>query len=128
MQHFKFVNWWIRGFVFWCHEQVMRLVFSWKYVVSTSHDLNLTIFTSTSDLHFFTFSSDLRSFFVVVMNHFLSITSMCTVNIFVTKDQSKVNIFLGPIRSWQVKCVKHSKRFDLVFVCHYYFSVLLLFR
>ena len=22
MQHFKFVNWRIRGFVFWCHEQV----------------------------------------------------------------------------------------------------------
>ena len=22
MQHFKLVNWWIRGFVFWCHEQV----------------------------------------------------------------------------------------------------------
>ena len=22
MQHFKFVNWWIRGFVFWCHKQV----------------------------------------------------------------------------------------------------------
>ena len=22
MQHFKFVNWWIRGFVFWCHQQV----------------------------------------------------------------------------------------------------------
>ena len=95
-------------------------------MASNSHDLNLnTIFTSITDLHFFTFSSDLRSFFVVVMNHFLSIT-MCTVNIMVTKDQSKVNIFLGPIRSWQVKCVKRSKRFDLVFVCH--FSVLLLFR
>ena len=23
MQHFKFVNWWIRGFVFWCHEHVI---------------------------------------------------------------------------------------------------------
>ena len=22
LQHFKFVNWRIRGFVFWCHEQV----------------------------------------------------------------------------------------------------------
>ena len=22
MQHFKFVNWWIRGFVLWCQEQV----------------------------------------------------------------------------------------------------------
>ena len=22
MQHFKFVNWWICGFVSWCHEQV----------------------------------------------------------------------------------------------------------
>ena len=22
MQHFRFVKWWIRGFVFWCHEQV----------------------------------------------------------------------------------------------------------
>ena len=24
MQHFKFVNWWIRGFLFWCHEQVIK--------------------------------------------------------------------------------------------------------
>ena len=23
MQRFKFVNWWIRGFVFWCHKQVI---------------------------------------------------------------------------------------------------------
>ena len=23
MQHFKLVNSWIRGFVFWCHEQVI---------------------------------------------------------------------------------------------------------
>ena len=22
LQYFKFVNWWIRGFVFWCHEQI----------------------------------------------------------------------------------------------------------
>ena len=22
MQHFELVNWWIRGFVFWCQEQV----------------------------------------------------------------------------------------------------------
>ena len=26
MQHFKFVNWWTGGFVFWCHEQVNRLL------------------------------------------------------------------------------------------------------
>ena len=25
MQHFKFVNWWILGFVFWCHEQDNRV-------------------------------------------------------------------------------------------------------
>ena len=25
MQHFKFVNWRIRGFVYWCHKQVKSL-------------------------------------------------------------------------------------------------------
>ena len=25
MQHYKFVNLWIHGFVFWCHEQVISL-------------------------------------------------------------------------------------------------------
>ena len=24
LQHFEFVNWWARGFIFWCHEQVIR--------------------------------------------------------------------------------------------------------
>ena len=24
MQHFKLVNWWVRGFVFWFHEQVIK--------------------------------------------------------------------------------------------------------
>ena len=31
MQHFKFVNWRIRGFVFWCHEQV-KYIFSFSLV------------------------------------------------------------------------------------------------
>ena len=26
MQHFKLVNWWNRGFAFWCQEQVIRFV------------------------------------------------------------------------------------------------------
>ena len=25
---FKFVNWWIRGFIFWCHEQVKKQFFT----------------------------------------------------------------------------------------------------
>ena len=30
LQHFKFVNWWIRAFVFfWCHEQVKRSYTGW---------------------------------------------------------------------------------------------------
>ena len=30
MQHFKLVNWRIRGFVFWCHEQVTSFQLSWQ--------------------------------------------------------------------------------------------------
>ena len=28
MKHFKFVNWWIRSFVFWCHEPVTTRLIS----------------------------------------------------------------------------------------------------
>ena len=33
MQHFKLVNWRIRGFVFWCHEQVMSEVIFWSLYI-----------------------------------------------------------------------------------------------
>ena len=36
LQHFKFVNWWIRGFVFWCHEQVLRIQNNQELKYSTS--------------------------------------------------------------------------------------------
>ena len=38
MQHFKFVNWLIWGFVFWCHEQViiLGLLPEFKYCVAES--------------------------------------------------------------------------------------------
>ena len=49
MQHFKFENWRIRGFDFWCHEQVnYYLVLFWrnkhKQRIHQSRILNLRIF------------------------------------------------------------------------------------
>ena len=37
MQHFKFVNWWIRGFVFWRHEQVNSHTLSFWYTLKLGY-------------------------------------------------------------------------------------------
>ena len=39
MQHFKFVNWWIGGFVFLCHEQITYFVKS--YHMYTKYQIRL---------------------------------------------------------------------------------------
>ena len=38
LQHFKFVNWWIRGFIFWSHKQVILYKFLKKAVLQLPVD------------------------------------------------------------------------------------------
>ena len=77
MQHFKLVNWRIRGFVFWCHEQVIYCCFlvTWepssnrriKLFYNTKFDLYILIIkkTNLSNLPQWIDITDLHTFIVV---------------------------------------------------------------
>ena len=54
MQHFQFVNWWIGGFVFWCHEQVIEFPSN----KNLTYNLSNTFVYLNLIIHFSSYSND----------------------------------------------------------------------
>ena len=85
MNHFKFVIWWIRGFVFWCHEQVICSTFGCSKFIILDWDKRF-ITRQVAKLHVYTpFKTFYRSIIKIIkLILTLNAGCFCRSSIFIT--------------------------------------------